>query len=496
MMCRPTVHDSSMKPTTLRHFDARASKFRRPRIERLEFRQMLAADGMSLRADHVSVEQNSNAIAIDVLANDLFDADYIGGGKITSLSTGSLGGRLEINRRRDSVIYTPAADLDGVETFRYTVDHRQSAEVRVEITSPLPEFHANVFLFRDEYRFNVLDQSTFNDSYTDPKRITLISDTMNGADVRISDDGKAILYRSRIGMEGADRLNYVVDDRFVGAVTVDVVNPVEYDRYEVLQNSGLTRLTVLDNDFVNGADPSVDLSGIKRDAQITHVLSDSNDFSVSIANDGRSIDFSISDERPEYYGYASFRYVVDGRFETTVNVNVQRPVRDDHFQADIDGGRHDFNPLQNDEYRSIFGSTIRVANRITSVTQGDHGGRIEISENGQRIAYTPAAEFTGSEKFTYEANGRYPATVTVNVTSPVRDDHVVAYVGSRNLFNVLDNDFAGTFVGEVTITGVTESASGALIEIATNGFIAYTPPGRNATRRIADRVRFIRLHRE
>ncbi len=457
-------------------------KSRRPRFEALELRQLLAVDGLSLAADSVKVGQNSGSITLDVLANDDFDADYVGDRRITSVSTGSLGGQIQILGDGLSLRYTPPGDVGGVETFQYSVDNRQTAEVSVEISSPLPEFNQTIYLFQQEYEFDLLARAAFPEDYAGEKRITLISETQDGADVQISDDGTSVLYRSRIGVQGQDRFNYIVDDLYFGIAKINVVNPIDDDRYEVLQGSGRTELRVLDNDFLAGADPSINLAEVKANARITHVLSNSEDFDVEIADDGRSIYFTPTTDRFDYTWYASFRYVVDARFEQTVSVRVLRPVQNDSFNADIDGGAHFLNVLDNDTYVSIFGGNRRIVDRVTAVTQGDQGGTVAISEDGTRVVYTPTAGFTGAEVFEYTADEKYSATVVVNVTSPVRDDFEIAYVGSNNRLDVLANDFFAALPGEVTITSVSESEIGSSIHIDPDGVIVYTPPQDALTR--------------
>ena len=64
------------------------------------------------------------------------------------------------------------------------------------------------------------------------------------------------------------------------------------------------------------------------------------------------------------------------------------------------------------------------------MTQGDQGGTLEISDDGTRVLYTPAAGFVGIEQFEYVADKKYPALVTVSVTPSVRDDWQVVYVGT------------------------------------------------------------------
>lgn len=457
---------------------------RRPRIEGLERRQLLAVDGLRLADDSADVEQNSPTITLDVLANDSFDDDYAGIRQISSVSTGSLGGRIEIAGDGGSLRYTAPADADGAETFRYWVDNGPSANVTVNIESPLQPFNQMIFGFQDEYRFDLMAANQFPADYAGEKRITLVSETAQGSHMRISDDGQSVFYQPRIGIRGKDQFSYIVDGRFVGSAVIVVVNPVRKDQYEIVQNSGTTNLQVMTNDFqFSESDPGVNMAEVRDNARITHVLNDTEDFDVEISADGRSLDFTPKTDFHSNNWFSSFRYVVDGRFEQNVWIAVHRPVQDDHFSADVNGGTHQIDVLGNDHYDEIIGRRdIRIVDRVTSVTPGNQGGTIAISDDGTRVIYTPADGFVGIEKFEYVANHKYTASVSVDVTQPVRPDSVVVFVGSTTPINVLGNDFLSDTGVEATVTSVTESKIGASIHIDPGGSIIYTPPEDAFTR--------------
>jgi hypothetical protein len=68
---------------------------------------------------------------------------------------------------------------------------------------------------------------------------------------------------------------------------------------------------------------------------------------------------------------------------------------------------------------------------VTGATQGAHGTTV-VNANGT-ITYTPAADFSGTDSFTYTVSdgcGSMTATVTITVTAPPPPG--VCYVGSRN----------------------------------------------------------------
>ncbi len=451
---------------------------RRARLEGLEARRLLAADGILLRPDAAEVAQNSEPIFLWVLANDSFDEDYVGNGEITAVSTGSLGGQIE--RMGDVLRYSPPAGTTGTEVFRYTVDDRASAEVTVRIAAPLQNLELATDRLEQELRLDLIEMARFPDGYAGARRITLVSESSLSADVQITEDGRSIVYRSPPHRSGKDSFSYIVDETYVATVFIDVKDPLAADRFEVLQNSDATTLDVLANDFRSGTNAN-SYSGviseaawesIREDARITHVL-DANPQEFSIAADGKSLQFKPTLNET---GYRSIRYVVDGRFESSVIVWVQRPTVDDHFQADIEGGAHALDVLANDHYRSVLkNQQIRVVERVTSVTQGDHGGVVEVLDSGARVSYTPAEGFSGLETFEYVADGKYPAKVSVTVTSPVRNDVASVILGGTISILVLENDFLGTDRPDAVITSVGQSSHGSTILIGPEGVIHYTP---------------------
>lgn len=463
-----------------RPFRRTRSKSRRLRLQALEQRQLLAADGLMLNLDSVVAGQNSDPIVIEVLANDSFDSDYVGNRQVTAVSTGSLGGRIEISADGRSIDYTAPADQSGIETFRYTVDDQQAAEVTVEIISPLSDFETTVDQFQDVYTFELLALAQFPSDYTGEQRITRISETARGSDIHISEDGQSVIYQVENNLAGKDSFSYIVDDLFVATANINVNNPLASDVYELIQNSGTTNLPILENDFQSsdlnsnqGVVSETLWASIRRDAKITHVLDDHSN-EVTIADDGRSLQFTPAENQS---GTRYFRYVVDGRFEQSIRVHIQRPVVNDYVTADMDGGAHTLDLLQNDEYHSALSNTaIRIVQQVTSVTQGDQGGTVEINDDGTAVIYSPAAGFVGSEQFEYVADGEHSATVFVYVSQPVREDRFTVFHHSSEPLDVLQNDFESDAGSTAMITSVTESTLGGTIRVDESGMIFYTPP--------------------
>ena len=67
---------------------------RRPLLEALESRRLLAADGAALADDSYLISQNAAEQSYAVLANDQFDSDYAGERKVYGFN-GEVMGALE-----------------------------------------------------------------------------------------------------------------------------------------------------------------------------------------------------------------------------------------------------------------------------------------------------------------------------------------------------------------------------------------------------------------
>lgn len=159
---------------TPRRFLAKKLRRRKLHIEQLEARFVLNGQAV-LANDAFSVHENAPQSALQVLANDSFDADYAGQRLITSVSFGSQGGRLAISADKHSVLYTPPADFSGIETFVYAVDGQYTAQVEMSVVGPLVGDHYQIPPDGAERTLDVLANDPFCSGYTGPRQITSVS---------------------------------------------------------------------------------------------------------------------------------------------------------------------------------------------------------------------------------------------------------------------------------------------------------------------------------
>jgi uncharacterized secreted protein with C-terminal beta-propeller domain len=438
-------------------------------LERLEARSLL--DGASILGDAFDVHQNAPPATLDVLANDVFDPDYAGARRITSVSYGSEGGTVAIADDGRSIRYAPPADFAGGESFVYVVDGQFPGTVNLSIRSPLVPDEMVIPPDGALRTLHVLANDPFWAGYTGPREITSISVSSAGGSVEISPDRRAVLYTPPDENYGRDDFVYIVDGIYPSRVTISIPQTLRSDEYELVQNTP-GQFHVLANDpFWPG------YSGARR---ITHTNDTTIGGTLQIAADGQSVLYTPD---AGFYGWGSFRYVVDSTYEDHVSVVVHRPVVDDWFQVDQNSTEHLFTVTSNDTYWDLRNRAHDVVDRVTSVVQPESGGTVTISADGQGVLYTPPQGFSGTDTFTYVADGKYEARVTVDVTRPVRDDYFsdVVFQDTPNArLAVLANDFVGNgYTGARLITEVAATENGGQVTIAADGrSLTYTPaPG-------------------
>lgn len=317
---------------------------------------------------------------------------------------------------------------------------------------------------------DVLDNDT--DADEDVLSVISVSDPANGS-TTIENDG-TITFTPDANFNGEATFTYEVSDGEAsdeGAVTVTVtaVNdaPVANDDTATVAEDGSINIDVLGND--NDAEED-ELSVIK--------VSDPANGSVTLENDGT---FTYEPDA-NFTGEDSFTYKVnDGEFDSadaTVTITVtpvnDAPVANDDSASTDEGEAVTIAVLDNDnDIDSNTLSVIKVADPAN--------GSVELNQDGS-FTYTPAANFTGEDSFTYKVNDTQAdsntATVTIVIGSvndaPVANDDSFSTNEEQAVNgNVLDND-TDEEDDDLTATKISDPANGD-VTLNEDGSFTYTP---------------------
>ncbi len=164
-------------------------------------------------------------------------------------------------------------------------------------------------------------------------------------------------------------------------------------------------------------------------------------------------------------------------------VGLNFTVGNDSFSVNEDAAVTSLDALLNDAVNQGSGAILT----IQSVSTGSAGGTITIPSGGKSISYRPAANFNGTETFTYVVGNQDGATQTATVTvtvQPVNDAPVAVndqveftQDTTGNVIVVLNNDTSGpdgTETLRVTSIG-TPSAGGTATITSSGNTITYAP---------------------
>ena len=272
--------------------------------------------GPSAGSDAISVGEDSLNQTVDVLAND--EIGEAGGSLlISSVSTPTQGGTVQIAVDDLSLIYSPLADFFGTETFFYTVGDgvggSTTGQVTVTVTSENdPPTANNDSLTAIKNGTNQVLDPLGNDTIApdtgETLTITATGTLDQGGTATIATDGKSLLYTPATDFSGQETIPYTITDgtseTAQATITVDVVD------YIPSKLAGKVYLDA-DNDGLHGGSEMI-LAGVT----VTLEGTDFHDVAVSQTRttDSRG-GYEFSDLAPGSYVISQLQpaYLIDGQ---------------------------------------------------------------------------------------------------------------------------------------------------------------------------------------
>jgi len=310
--------------------------------------------------DTSTVNEDSGATNIDVTDNDDFGGDGPSTGTITLPSaTSANGGTLTVDDNGtpndptdDEVVYTPAADFNGTDTFDYTIEDADgdtsTATVTVTVNSvnDVPNAVDDTTTVNEDSgatNIDVTDNDDFGGDGPSTGTITLPSATSaNGGTLTVNNNGTPndptddeVNYTPAADFNGVDTFVYTIEDAdgdtSTATVTVAVseVNDLPTaldDIATVVENSGATNIDVTNNDDFGGDGPNV--------GTITLPSATSANGGTLVVDDNGTPNDPTDDEvsytpAPDFSGTDTFDYTIEDADGDTSTVTVTIAVESD-----------------------------------------------------------------------------------------------------------------------------------------------------------------------
>ncbi len=429
--------------------------------------------------------------ASGVLSNDTdVDMDVLTAVLDTDVSHGTLALNAD-----GSFTYTPTAGFSGGDSFRYHASDGSLSSSVVTVTinvahvNHAPTATADTYAATQDTKLDVKGGMGVlsNDSDPDGDMITAVldGDVSNGT-LTLNANG-SFTYTPTTGFSGADSFTYHASDGSLSSSTVTVTINVAHvnhaptasaDTYAATEDTALdvnAATGVLSND----SDPDSDMLTAVLDSDVSHGT-------LALNADG-SFTYTPT---AGFSGGDSFRYhASDGSLSSgtvTVAINVTHVNHAPMASADTYDATEDTKLDVKAGSGVLSNDTDPDGDTLTAVLDGGVShGTLTLHPNGS-FSYTPAANFNGTDSFTYHASdgSLSSSSVTVTLTVAAVNDAPVAsadtYAATEDTAlnvdaasGVLGND---TDVDGNTLTAVldTDVSHGTLV-LNADGSFTYTP---------------------
>ncbi len=423
--------------------------------------------------DSITTNEDTAATNVNVRAND---SDVEGTALTITAVTQPANGAVVINGGT-TVTFTPAPNFNGSTSFTYTVSDGSltdtaTVSVTVNAVNDAPNAVADS-ITTDEDTQSTAVNLLANDTDVDAGQTLSITASSTPTKGTLTFTGGSVKYQPNANATGNDSFTYTISDGNGGtdtatvAITITAVNdaPVATDdSITTNEDTAATNVNVRAND--------TDVEGTTL--TITAVTQPATGGSVVI-NAGTTVTFTPT---ANFNGSTSFTYTVsDGSLTDTATVSVtvnaanDAPIAVDDSLTTAEDTAKTQNVVVNDT--DVDGNTLTV----TAVSQGTKGA---VTFSGGSVTYTPNANATGSDTFSYTVSdgtatdiGTVSVSITATNDAPIAVDDTITtdedVPASKNLVTN-DTDADGD---TLTIQSVTQGAKGTVT--FAGGTATYTP---------------------
>ncbi len=426
--------------------------------------------------DSFSVDEDSTANQLNVLANDTI----VGSSTtltIRSVGTPSAGGTVTISSDSKLVIYTPAANFNGTETFTYIARDQNGAEDTATVTVTVQPVNDPPVAVNDTFEvvtgstnnfLNVLANDNSGPDIGETLTITAVGTPSQGGSVTIGPNGTHLLYTPKLGFTGGETFTYTIRDdgglTATATVTMNVKSSapspvVVNDSFTIAEDAAQAEYNVLANDTPGQTGDTLTISSVSA-----------QNGTASISSDGTKL---VYRPKPDFNGIDLVTYVARGSSGGTATgtatftvtaVNDPPTAVADTFKINSISPNTTLDVLKNDPNVDV-GETYT----IKSITQPPTGkGTVSISADKKTLVYTPPNNnFTDpSVTFTYTIGDGSGLTSTASVTL-----EVVRFT-TRSISGTIQGGLQSFVVDSVALSGtdVFNQAISRVIPVSNNAF--------------------------
>ena len=375
--------------------------------------------------DTFSVNEDSTNTSIDVLANDTIVPNTNTVLSLQSVSSPDKGGSVSISSDSKRLIYTPAPNFNGTETFTYVVRDQAGATGTATVTMQVQAVNDNPVANNDtvttvrsgdkDVFIDVLSNDTSGADTGETLKVTAVGTPSQGGSVKIGTAGNGVVYTPKTGFVGTETFTYTISDGNGGTanatVTVNVAPAVPPptvvgESFTVAEDSAAADFDVLANDT-----PS------QSGETLTVISASATNGTATVSSNGTRVRYAPN---LNFNGVDKIVYTVRstnggtavGTATMTVTAVNDGPGAVNDVLTVRSAPNQPVDVLKNDT-NVDSGETLI----ITAITQPETGkGAVVIAADGKSLLYTaPSVAFTGEVNFTYTVGDGNGLTATASV---------------------------------------------------------------------------------
>lgn len=397
----------------------------------------------------------ANPISISVAANsgnNATTANIAGSASSIAIGTPPAHGIASINGL--DIIYVPTAGYTGSDTLTYTASNTYGtsapASISVTVYGVLPVANpVNASVFANSSNNSIASGTT------GASNLVITTAPLSGS---ASVNGLSLSYTPNPGFIGTDSFSYAASNAYGTSSSATATIIVK----EVLPVVTAINISVSMNSNNNVINPII--AGTANNLLIANTPTHGN-----VSLNGLQMIYTPD---ANFYGEDSFSYQAlnssGGSNIATITISVKgllpvaRPIN--------------VSLLTNSNNNPISGNIIGDATSIVLTSSPIHGS---VTVSGLTMSYTPQADFTGSDSFSYLAKNSFgssaPALVSIQVNASTTLPLPIANPISSDVFvNSTANSIASNITGSYSQITIVKSTAHGTVSVSGNNFI-YTP---------------------